>query len=65
MYKDQAYTDLNQEADSVFKGYETYREVDTELSNTLNITILKQDPRFISFVSGFAVQTPLEMDIWA
>lgn len=63
LYKDQAYTDLNKEADSVFKNMD---HIEKDLTQTFkyikhyypNTKI----PRIISFVSGFAVQTPIGDD---
>jgi gliding motility-associated lipoprotein GldB len=60
LYKDQAYTDLNREADSVFKEMKPAEE---ELTRTFKyIKYYYPDirvPRFIAFISGFAVQTPI------
>jgi len=60
LYKDQAYTDLNQEADSVFKNMGA---AEKELTRTFKyIKYYYPDiriPRFIAFISGFAVQTPI------
>ncbi|WGQ08206.1 gliding motility lipoprotein GldB [Pedobacter gandavensis] len=63
LYKDPAYTDLNKEADSVFKNMD---HIEKDLTQTFkyikhyypNVKI----PRMISFVSGFAVQTPIGDD---
>jgi len=60
LYKDQAYTDLTYEVDSVFKDLEP-------LESELNLAFRyvryyypkAKIPNFISFVSGFAVQTPV------
>lgn len=60
LYKDQAYTDLTYEVDSVFKNLEP-------LESELNLAFRyvryyypkAKIPNFISFVSGFAVQTPV------
>ncbi len=60
LYKDQAYTDLTYEVDSVFK---TLGPVESELD--LAFRYIRhyypkaKIPNFISFVSGFAVQTPV------
>ena len=60
LYKDQAYTDLTYEVDSVFKDLSS---VESDLN--LAFKYIKyyypkaKIPRFISFVSGFAVQTPI------
>lgn len=63
LYKDQAYTDLNQEADSVFKDI---KPVEKELNTTFKYIKYYYPqvkvPKFISFVSGFAVQTPIGDD---
>lgn len=60
LYKDQAYTDLNQEKDSIFRDL---RPTEAQLSKTFRYIKYYypqvQIPRFISFVSGFAVQTPI------
>lgn len=60
LYKDQAYTDLNQETDSVFKDI---KPIETELTQTFKYIKYYYPqvkvPKFISFVSGFAVQTPI------
>lgn len=63
LYKDQAYTDLNKEADSVFKNF---TPIEKELTQTFkyikhyypNARI----PKLVSFISGFAVQTPVGDD---
>lgn len=63
LYKDQAYTDLNREADSVFKDM---GGIEKDLTQTFkyvkhyypNVKV----PKMISFISGFAVQTPIGDD---
>lgn len=63
LYKDKAYKDLNQEADSVFKDM-----APTEAALTQTFKYIKyyypkiRVPKFISFISGFAVQTPIGDD---
>ncbi|RZM18864.1 MAG: gliding motility lipoprotein GldB [Pedobacter sp.] len=60
LYNDQAYTDLTKEVDSV---YQDLRPIEKDL--TLAFKYVKyyypkaKVPAFISFVSGFAVQTPV------
>jgi gliding motility-associated lipoprotein GldB len=60
LYKDQAYYDLNKEADSVFSNL---APVEKDLAQTFKYIKYYYPkvavPRFISFVSGFAVQTPI------
>lgn len=63
LFQDQAYEDLSQETDSVFASLE---DVEAELTETFKY--IKhyypdiQVPRFIAFISGFAVQTPIGDD---
>lgn len=63
LYKDKAYTDLNHEKDSVFKNMEP---VEKQLSQTFKY--IKhyypqiRVPKFIAFISGFSVQTPIGDD---
>lgn len=63
LYKDQAYYDLNKEKDSVFGSLSG---TEKELSQTFKYIKYyypkAKIPRFISFVSGFAVQTPIGDD---
>lgn len=63
LYKDQAYTDLNKEADSVFKDMSS---IEKDLTQTFKYVKYyypaAKIPRMISFVSGFAVQTPIGDD---
>lgn len=63
LYKDQAYTDLNQEADSVFKDM---GPIEKDLTQTFKYIKYyypnSKLPKFISFVSGFSVQTPIGND---
>lgn len=63
LYKDQAYSDLNKEADSVFHDFSP---IEKDLNQTFKYIKYyypkTKIPRFISFVSGFAVQTPIGDD---
>lgn len=63
LYQDQAYTDLNNEADSVFQDT---RPIEKELTTTFKYVRYyypkARIPKFISFISGFAVQTPVGDD---
>ncbi|EDM37336.1 gliding motility protein [Pedobacter sp. BAL39] len=63
LYQDKAYTDLNAEADSVFKSMQP---IEQELTSTFKYIRYYYPkvriPRFISFISGFAVQTPVGDD---
>lgn len=60
LYKDQAYTDLMHEVDSVFKDLEPLEnELDLAFRYVRYYYPKAKIPRFISFVSGFAVQTPV------
>jgi gliding motility-associated lipoprotein GldB len=60
LYKDQAYKDLNHDADSVFKDL---RPIEKDLSQAFKYISYyypkTKVPRIISFVSGFEVQTPI------
>ena len=60
LYKDQAYTDLTYEVDSVFKNL---RPVENDLSTAFKYVKYYYPtvkvPKLITFVSGFAVQTPI------
>ncbi|HKG08630.1 MAG TPA: gliding motility lipoprotein GldB [Pedobacter sp.] len=63
MYKDQAYSDLQKEVDSVFKDLTPYNEEITQTFKYVRYYYPKAPiPRFIYFVSGFAVQTPIGED---
>lgn len=63
LYKDQAYTDLNHEADSVFKNMELQEKALTETFKYIKYYYPRiRIPRFIAFISGFAVQTPIGDD---
>ncbi|MBB6502748.1 gliding motility lipoprotein GldB [Pedobacter cryoconitis] len=60
LYKDKAYTDLNTEADSVFRDM---APIEKDLNQTFKYIKYYYPkikiPRFITFVSGFSVQTPI------
>ena len=63
LYRDQAYTDLNTEADSVFKNIQPIEQELTSAFKYISYYYPKvKIPRFISFISGFAVQTPVGDD---
>jgi len=63
LYKDQAYTDLNHEVDSVFKTLEPQEKALTETFKYIKYYYPEiRVPRFIAFISGFAVQTPIGDD---
>ena len=63
LYKDQAYTDLNKEAEAAFSDTQT---IEADLSQSFKYIKYYYPkikvPKFISFVSGFAVQTPIGDD---
>jgi gliding motility-associated lipoprotein GldB len=63
LFKDQAYTDLNHEADSVFRNMQP---VEKELTQTFKYIKYYYPrirvPKFITFISGFSVQTPIGDD---
>ncbi len=60
LYKDNAYTDLNQEVDSVFKNLDVIENDLTQAFKYLKYNYPKAKlPRFIAFLSGFAYQTPI------
>jgi gliding motility-associated lipoprotein GldB len=63
LYKDKAYTDLNQEAEAAFSDT---KNIEAELLASFKYIKYYYPkikvPRFISFVSGFAVQTPIGDD---
>lgn len=60
LYSDQAYTDLNKEVDSIYKDL---KPVETELTQSFKYVRYyypnSRIPRFISFLSGFEVQSPI------
>jgi gliding motility-associated lipoprotein GldB len=60
LYKDQAYADLNKETQSVFKDL-TSEELDlTQAFKYIKYYYPRTKvPQFVSFISGFAVQTPI------
>jgi gliding motility-associated lipoprotein GldB len=63
LYKDQAYTDLNTEAEATFRDF---TPIEKDLSQTFKYIQFyypkSKVPKIISFVSGFAVQTPIGDD---
>src|SRR5690606_37790810 len=60
LYKDQAYTDLSHETDSVFKNLSAIEDEASLAFRYIKYYYPKAKiPKFISFVSGFAVQTPI------
>lgn len=60
LYKDQAYEDLNREKDSVFTSLASVEKELTQTFKYIKYHYPKAPvPRFISFISGFAVQTPI------
>lgn len=63
LYKDQAYTDLSHDADSIFKNMEPQEK---ELTATFKYIKYYYPqvrvPKFIAFISGFSVQTPIGDD---
>ena len=63
LYKDQAYKDLSHDADSVFKNMEPIeRDLTDAFKHILYYYPNTKVPRFVSFVSGFEVQTPVGDD---
>ncbi|WP_316813589.1 gliding motility lipoprotein GldB [Pedobacter heparinus] len=63
LYKDRAYHDLNKEKDSVFSSLaSTEKELGQTFKYIKHHYPKAQVPRFISFISGFAVQTPIGDD---
>jgi gliding motility-associated lipoprotein GldB len=63
LYKDRAYTDLNREADSVFKDMEPQERGLTQAFKYIRYYYPRiRVPRFIAFISGFSVQTPIGDD---
>lgn len=60
LYKDQAYYDLNREADSVFSDMKPIEKELTQTFKYIRYYYPKAPlPRFIAFISGFAVQTTI------
>ena len=63
LFKDQAYSDLNKEVDSVFSNMAPIEKDLTQTFKYIKYYYPKaRVPRFISFISGFAVQTPIGDD---
>ena len=63
LFKDQAYTDLNHDVDSVFKDMKPTEAELTQAFKYIKYYYPKINvPKFISFISGFAVQTPIGDD---
>jgi gliding motility-associated lipoprotein GldB len=63
LYKDQAYTDLSHDADSVFKTMEAQEKGLTETFKYIKYYYPQiRVPKFIAFISGFSVQTPIGDD---
>jgi len=63
LYKDQAYTDLNDETEGVFKNLSDKEEELTQAFKYVRYYYPDAKiPQFISFISGFAVQTPVGDD---
>ncbi|CAH0161638.1 MULTISPECIES: gliding motility lipoprotein GldB [unclassified Pedobacter] len=60
LYRDQAYTDLSKEVDSVFPNLKAHEEGLTETFKYIKYYYPKAKiPKFISFASGFAYQMPV------
>ena len=60
LYKDQAYTDLNAEKDSIFKDLKPQEKELTQTFKYIKYYYPQTKvPQFISFISGFSVQTPI------
>lgn len=60
LYRDQAYTDLSKEVDSVFPNLKVQEEALTETFKYIKYYYPKAKiPKFISFASGFAYQMPV------
>jgi gliding motility-associated lipoprotein GldB len=63
LYNDKAYTDLNKEAEGVFTNMDSAEGDLSQAFKYIKYYYPKsKTPRFISFVSGFAVQTPIGDD---
>jgi gliding motility-associated lipoprotein GldB len=63
LFKDRAYEDLNREKDSVFKDLTPIEKELTQSFKYIKYYYPKiRVPRFIAFISGFAVQTPIGDD---
>lgn len=60
LYADQAYTDLNREVDSVYKDLTPIEQELTQAFKYIrHYYPASRIPRFIGFLSGFEVQTPI------
>jgi gliding motility-associated lipoprotein GldB len=60
LYKDQAYRDLSHDADSVFKNMDPIKDDLTQAFKHIKYYYPQiRVPKFIAFVSGFEVQTPI------
>lgn len=63
LYKDQAYTDLNKEVDSVFPNLKATEKELTQTFKYIKYYYPKvKVPRFVGFLSGFSYQIPLGDD---
>lgn len=63
LFNDQAYEDLTKEKDSVFTDLTPIEKELTQTFKYIKYYYPKaQTPRFIAFISGFAVQTPIGND---
>lgn len=63
LYHDKAYEDLNKEKDSVFTDLTPIEKELTQTFKYIKYYYSKsKTPRFIAFISGFAVQTPIGND---
>lgn len=63
LYRDQAYEDLNKEKDSIFTDLKPIEKELTQAFKYIKYYYPKiKVPRFIAFISGFAVQTPIGND---
>lgn len=63
LFKDRAYEDLNKEKDSVFTNLAPIEKDLTQTFKYIKYYYPKiRVPRFIAFISGFAVQTPIGND---
>lgn len=63
LFTDKAYEDLNKEKDSVFTDMKPVEKDLTQTFKYIKYYYPKaQVPRFITFISGFAVQTPIGND---
>ncbi|MES2827207.1 MAG: gliding motility lipoprotein GldB [Bacteroidota bacterium] len=63
LYKDSAYTDLNSETQGVFKDMaQTEKDLSQAFKYIKYYYPKSRIPKFISFISGFSVQTPIGDD---